>query len=66
MTDIQESPSPVNTSTPAQAETQTTHEEINLYPTLRTLFLVMCVLFTIAVVLFLIYQNGKSIYETGI
>lgn len=40
--------------------------ETNIYPVIRTAFLVICVVLVACVTLFLIYQNGKSIYETGI
>ena len=42
------------------------HVETNIYPALRRTFLIVCVLLTILIALFLIYQNGKSIYESGI
>jgi hypothetical protein len=66
MTDTRESITPTDAPHAEKVRADTKHEEINLYPTLRTLFLVACVIITIAVALFLIYQNGKSIYETGI
>lgn len=40
--------------------------EINLYPMFRHLFLTICILFTLAIIAFLIYQNGKNIYDNGI
>lgn len=42
------------------------HTEKNLYPTVRRIFLNVAILFALSVILFLIYQNGKSIYEHGI
>ncbi|MCF7843556.1 hypothetical protein K9M47_01515 [Candidatus Gracilibacteria bacterium] len=39
---------------------------INIYPTIRHLFLILCILLTAAIIIFLIYQNGKSIYDQGI
>ena len=52
---------------PSPEEQEITHtEEVNIYPTLRTTLLVLCVLFAIGLVLFLIYQNGKSIYANGL
>jgi ABC-type phosphate transport system permease subunit len=53
---------------------QTQHENMsveekaapNIYPALRHLFLIICILLTLAIIVFLIYQNGKSIYENGI
>lgn len=40
--------------------------EINLFPMFRHLFLTICILFTLAIIAFLIYQNGKNIYDNGI
>ncbi len=40
--------------------------DVNIYPKLRHLILILCVLLTITIVVFLIYQNGKSIYANGI
>ena len=39
---------------------------INVYPLVRHLFLTMCILLTVTIILFLVYQNGKSIYDKGI
>lgn len=47
-------------------EKQDENTAINIYPLIRHLFLAMCILFTVAIILFLIYQNGKSIYDKGI
>lgn len=50
-------------------ETVITEEDsttLNLYPILRHTFLTLCILLAIAIILFLIYQNGKSIYDKGI
>lgn len=41
-------------------------KELNMYPIMRHLFLVFCVLLTATIVFILIYQNGKSIYENGL
>ena len=38
----------------------------NIYPVIRHIFLTLCVLLTIAIILFLLYQNGKSIYDKGL
>lgn len=53
-----------------------TTEEIEILPEItfnqklhtvaRHLFLTLCVLLALSIVLFLIYQNGKSIYDKGI
>lgn len=60
-----ESTSTQNTQIPPQ-EKNTYYVEKNIYPTLRRIFLIICVLITVGSALFLIYQNGKSIYESGI
>jgi hypothetical protein len=41
-------------------------ETVNIYPIIRHAFLTLCVLLAIAIILFLIYQNGKSIYDKGL
>lgn len=41
-------------------------DTVNVYPIVRHLFLTLCILLAIAIILFLIYQNGKSIYVKGI
>lgn len=40
--------------------------KLNIYPIIRHLFLIVCILLAISIILFLIYQNGKSIYVKGI
>ena len=35
-------------------------------PRIHHIFLIVCVVIAISIVLFLIYQNGKSIYDRGI
>lgn len=42
------------------------HEETNLYPILRTIFIVILIIIVICIAIFLIYINGKSIYDHGI
>ena len=42
------------------------YEEKNVYPLLRKIFLMLCAIIAVAVLLFLIYQNGKSIYVNGL
>lgn len=37
-----------------------------LRPMIRHLLLTLCILLTISIILFLIYQNGKSIYDKGL
>jgi hypothetical protein len=39
---------------------------LNIYPALRHLFLIFCILLALSIVFLLLYQNGKSIYENGI
>jgi hypothetical protein len=51
-----------NTST----ELNKPDKDINLYPTIRTVTIAVLVIVFIFLVLFLIYQNGKSIYVNGI
>lgn len=41
-------------------------EDVNLYPTLRTTILILCVLLAVSIAIFLIYQNGKTIYANGL
>lgn len=55
---------PTNTSTGEQAP-QALHKK-NLYPIVRHIFLVACILASLAIIMFLFYQNGKSIYDNGI
>lgn len=47
-------------------EHETHHHIKNIYPTMRHLILVMFVLIALFIILFLMHQNGKSIYEHGI
>jgi hypothetical protein len=42
------------------------HTETNVYPSLRTTFLVILILISLCIIFFLIYQNGKSIYANGL
>lgn len=44
----------------------TKKKETNLYPIFRYIFLIACAILTLALVLFLIYLNGKSLYDHGI
>ncbi len=39
---------------------------LNIYPVIRHLFLTVCILLAISIIIFLMYQNGKSIYDKGI
>jgi Na+/H+ antiporter NhaC len=58
----QASVAPVSTETNVDTE----KNEVNIYPTIRHLVLIICALLTIAIILFLFYQNGKSIYDNGL
>lgn len=42
------------------------HHTKNLYPLVRHVLLIICILFSLALILLLIHQNGKSIYDNGI
>jgi hypothetical protein len=58
--------------TPAPQETTTPqkqgdfHSKKNLYPYIRHILLASAILCAFAVIIFLMYQNGKSIYDNGI
>lgn len=41
-------------------------EETGHYKLFRRLFFILCIVFFIAIALFLLYYNGKSIYENGL
>jgi hypothetical protein len=49
-----------------EVQETTVEEEINLYPTLRSTILNLCIVLTTLIILFLLYQNGKSIYDKGL
>lgn len=40
--------------------------ELNLHKVFRHFILISCILLAISIIIFLIYQNGKSIYDQGI
>lgn len=42
------------------------HIKKNVYPIIRHTILIACVLFTLCLIIFLIHQNGRVIYEKGI
>jgi hypothetical protein len=42
------------------------HHLKNVYPTMRHIILVVSILLALTVLMFLIHQNGKSIYEHGV
>lgn len=56
----------VNIDVLETAMSQEDTNETNLYPVIRHVFLTLCILLTVSIILFLIYQNGKSIYDKGI
>jgi hypothetical protein len=41
-------------------------KKINIYPYVRTSILTLCVLLGIGIILFLMYINGKILYENSI
>ena len=43
-----------------------THHIKNLYPAARHTLLIICVLCALFLIIYLINQNGKSIYENGV
>ncbi len=47
-------------------ETSPVHHTKNLYPIVRHVLLVICILFSITLILLLMHQNGKSIYDNGL
>lgn len=49
-----------NTTSPEETEV------VNIYPAVRHLFLTLCIILALLIILFLVYQNGKSIYDKGI
>lgn len=42
------------------------HSKKNAYPAVRHILIIALVLFTLSIMIFLIHQNGKSIYDNGI
>lgn len=51
---------------PSAHEDTVIRREFNAYPFLRRVFFALIVLFFVILILFLVYQNGKSIYDGGI
>jgi hypothetical protein len=43
-----------------------THPIKNIYPVTRHFMLIVLTLLAFTIIIFLIYQNGRSIYENGI
>lgn len=59
--------SPINPSVnEASPSVAPVHDVKNLYPTARHIIIVSCVLFSFLLIIFLMHQNGKSIYENGL
>lgn len=52
-------------NTPVEVQS-TPHHKKNLYPVARHILLVACILFALCLIIFLVHQNGKSIYEHGV
>jgi hypothetical protein len=42
------------------------HSKKNVYPAVRHILIIALVLFALSIMIFLIHQNGKSIYDNGI
>ncbi len=62
---------PLVTSTPQDTSSQiqtpgVEHHKKNIYPATRHILLVACVLLALCIIVFLIHQNGKSIYDNGL
>lgn len=53
-------------STNSIIQKQDENTVVNIYPIIRHIFLTICILLTVIIILFLVYQNGKSIYDKGI
>jgi hypothetical protein len=53
---------------PLQKEELVTHlpHKKNIYPSLRHIILTSFILMCMALILFLMHQNGKSIYDNGL
>ena len=51
---------------PLEQEVVEHHHTRNLYPVVRHIFLVTAVLCALSIIVFLMYQNGKSIYDNGL
>ena len=60
------SPNDTTTSEVLRGESASSHHKKNLYPVVRHIFLIVCILASLAIIVFLLYQNGKSIYDNGI
>jgi hypothetical protein len=64
---------PLNNPSPLQKGTSTilvseqpTHRKRNVYPSVRHTFLIISILCALSIIIFLMYQNGKIIYDNGI
>jgi hypothetical protein len=53
-------------SLPVIEKVSTVHLVKNIYPIARQIILVTCIIFSICLIIFLMQQNGKSIYDNGI
>ena len=65
-----QAPQPITQSTPqietASPSLEVVTEKVNIYPMIRHLMLILCILFALGIVAFLFYQNGKIIYGKGL
>jgi hypothetical protein len=57
---------PNDTQNTQLAPVQETEKEVNLFPILRSILLIVAVIFSIGIILYLLYLNGKSVYENGV
>ena len=57
---------PQSSETPTEEQATSPEVIINVYPVMRHIFLFACVVLTLAIIIFLTYQNGKSIYDKGL
>lgn len=51
---------------PAATSADTAPGSKNIYPFVRKLFFISCIILFFILIIFLIYYNGKSIYDNGI
>lgn len=52
--------------TEAPSGTNELHQKKNIYPLVRHVLIIAVTLITVSIVILLIYQNGKSIYDNGL
>lgn len=61
-----QSTQPKEVALEAPLKTNELHQKKNIYPLVRHIFIIAIILATISIVIFLIYQNGQSIYDKGL